>query len=116
MLDRRKQQRWPAYLGGKIAFSTRFAAAECLVRNTSADGAKLVVHNGGFIPDEFDLLIPHRKAEYRVRACWRSLDEIGVAFTGAQNADAPIPISLARRMKRLARENENLRRRLRDPD
>ena len=108
MLDRRKQQRWPAYLGGRIAFSKRFAAAECLVRNTSAAGAKLVIHNGGFIPDEFDLMIPHRRAEYRVRARWRSLDAIGVEFTRAQNADAPIPISLARRMKRLERENENL--------
>jgi hypothetical protein len=114
MLDRRKEQRWPAYLGGRIAFSKRFAAAECLVRNTSAAGAKLIVHNGGFIPDEFDLLIPHRQAAVRVRTCWRSLEEIGVEFTQVQNPDAPIPISLARRMKRLKSENENLKRRLRD--
>jgi hypothetical protein len=114
MRDRRKEQRFPAYLGGRITFSKRFAVADCLVRNTSATGARLVLHNGAFIPDEFDLSIPHRQADYRVRARWRSIDAIGVEITTHAAAPAPVPLSLARRMKRLESENAVLKRRLRE--
>jgi hypothetical protein len=112
MLDRRKAQRWPAYLGGKIIFPQRMAVADCLVRNISAQGAKLVVHNACFVPDEFELLIPCKRAEYRVRPRWRQADQMGVEIAPPHATDVPVPLSYVRRVKRLEEENERLKKRL----
>ncbi|NVO14121.1 MAG: PilZ domain-containing protein [Rhodoplanes sp.] len=112
MQDRRREQRWPAYLRGRISFADRFAAVDCLIRNTSATGARLAVHNGVFVPDEFDLAIPRKSTEVRVRARWRTVDAIGVEIADPPAADAPIPISLARRIRELEAANEALERRL----
>ncbi len=113
MQDRRREQRWPAYLGGTITYSKRVAVLDCLVRNISPSGARLTIASG-VVPDAFDLHIPQQQVEYRVRMRWRSADAIGVEFAHAQDAAAPIPLSLARRVKRLESENAGLRRRLRE--
>lgn len=110
MQDRRREQRWPAYLGGAITYSKSFPAFKCLVRNISARGARLAV-TGGTIPDSFDLVVPYRQAEYRARTRWRTAQAIGVEFQQGDTA-APIPLSLARRIKQLESENAELRRRL----
>jgi len=47
-----------------------------------------------------------------VRACWRTLDEVGVEILPLDASDAPIPLTLARRPKILEAENAALRRRL----
>lgn len=80
MQDRRKEQRWPAYLGGQAIFFHRLSTADVLIRNTSASGAKLVVCNGHLIPNEFSLNVARREREYRVKTCWRRRDEIGIQF------------------------------------
>ncbi len=78
MLERRKEQRWPAYLGGRIVFKGRAAAAECLIRNTSRSGARLVVSQATRLPEEFLLKVPYRKTELRVRTRWRRVEHVGV--------------------------------------
>lgn len=113
MVERRKTQRFPAFLGGVIKFSQDRASAECIIRNRSEGGARLVVHNPGFIPDEFELAIPQQRTTVRARTRWRGYDDLGIEFShaneqGAPNADA------ARRLKRLERENRRLKRQLRD--
>src|SRR5450759_4004851 len=85
MQERRKVQRWPAYLGGRASFLSEKSTADVLIRNTSASGAKVVVHNCRFVPDIFKLTIPKWRAEYCVRACWRHYDEIGVEFEQAND-------------------------------
>jgi hypothetical protein len=89
MRERRKVQRWPAYLGGRASFLSEKSTADVLIRNTSASGAKVVVHNCRFVPDIFKLTIPKWRAEYRVRACWRHYDEIGVEFEQANDMCTP---------------------------
>ena len=111
MLDRRQEQRWPAYLGGKISFSKRFSVADCLVRNTS----RLVVHNGCFVPDAFDLEIPCKRVSYRVRARWRRFDVIGIEIADPPAAGAPVPLHYVRRIRQLEAENSRLKNCLRDP-
>lgn len=113
MLDRRREQRWPAYLGGKISFSKRFSVADCLVRSTSPRGARIVIHNGCFVPDEFDLEIPCKRVSYRVRARWRRFDVIGVEIADPPAAGAPVPLHYVRRLKQLEAENSRLRNCLR---
>ncbi|MBK5957070.1 hypothetical protein CCR97_02415 [Rhodoplanes elegans] len=116
MQDRRREQRWPAYLRGRISFANRFSAVDCLIRNTSPRGARLAVHNSAVVPDEFDLAIPRKGTEVRVRARWRSFEIIGVEVVTAPAADAPIPIGLARRIRDLEAANDSLRRRLAQDD
>jgi hypothetical protein len=111
MQDRRREQRWPAYLGGTITYSKRVAVLDCLVRNISPRGARLTIASG-IVPDAFELHIPQQQAEYHARMRWRSADAIGVEFSHAQDAAAPVPLSLVRRIKRLENENAGLRRRL----
>jgi len=82
MSERRKEQRWPSYLGGRAFFShvRSIEREEVLVRNFSASGAKLVISNGVFVPKAFKLEIPRRQKTYHARTQWRSDDEIGIKF------------------------------------
>lgn len=112
MLDRRKQQRFPSYLGGLIAFSKHCTSAECVIRNRSDGGARLLIYNAGLLPDEFDLIVPKSQAAYRVRARWRHEDEIGVEIASALAADSDSNPLAARRIRRLTAENKRLKRRL----
>lgn len=88
MNERRKEKRWLAYLGGRVSFSRAQSSADLLIRNVSASGAKLVVDNGNFIPDNFNLRIPAWQVEYRARARWRRYNTIGITFE-----EAPIPLN-----------------------
>lgn len=112
MRERRKEQRWPAYLGGRASFFRGQSTADVLIRNRSDSGAKLVVENGRFIPDDFNLTIPDRQTAYRVCARWRRYNEIGVEFEAGRADDMPTPLSSARRIKQLKTKNAELKRRL----
>jgi hypothetical protein len=113
MRDRRKEQRWPAFLAGTISFNRRLSVADCIVRNTSSFGARLVFHNTPFVPDEFELTIAQKNIECRVRTCWRRFDEIGVEIQERQPAERPaLSLQQARRLHRLEQENASLRRQL----
>ena len=112
MLEQRKQRRTRAYLGGRIVTDRRLTAINCLVRNTSGAGAKLVVTSGALLPEEFDLHIPKTQGQYRVRARWRHSEEVGVEVAPAAAGTAPIALDLARRVKKLEAENAELKQRL----
>jgi hypothetical protein len=112
MRERRKEQRWPAYLGGRASFFRGQSTADVLIRNRSDSGAKLIVHDGRFIPDDFNLTLPERQAEYRVCTRWRRYNEIGVEFEAGGADDMPTPLSSARRIKQLKAKNAELKRRL----
>jgi hypothetical protein len=112
MQERRKEGRSSAYLGGQITTSLRLTAIDCIVRNTSGSGARLALPNTAMLPEVFELHIPRRNSAYRVQARWRSLEDVGVEIMPFEVRDAPIPISLARRIRKLEEENVRLRRRL----
>src|SRR5262245_48397510 len=111
MRDRRRTQRQPAYLGGTISFNHRLSEAECVVRNTSAGGARLELTTP-FVPNEFDLVIPKRQAECRVRVMWRRDEQIGVEIAEDTAAEQPLTPAQAKQFERLERENRNLRHQL----
>jgi hypothetical protein len=113
MLERRKSQRSPAFLGGVIVFSQDRASAQCIIRNRSDSGARLIVHNPSFVPDEFELTIPQQQMALRARARWRGCDGLGIEFIHADEEGALDPKAV-RRIKRLEIENRRLKRRLRD--
>jgi hypothetical protein len=114
--ERRKEQRSPAFMGGQITTDRKLIAIDCVVRNTSGMGAKLIVPNATLVPEEFELHITKRESASRVRTRWRRERELGVEVMPLAAASAPVPLSLARRIKRLEIENSALRRRLGECD
>ena len=78
MQDRRTTVRARSFLGGKIIFNNRNSSLDCLVRNVSAQGARLIVSEALVVPEEFELVIPQKGRSYRALLKWRSATECGV--------------------------------------
>jgi len=112
MQERRKEGRSPSYLGGRITTDRRLIAIECVVRNTSGVGARVVVPSATLLPEEFELHIPRKNAAYRVRARWRHLKDVGIEIVPFEAHDGTVPLSLARRLRQLEAENADLLRQL----
>jgi hypothetical protein len=82
---------------------------DCLVRNRSANGARLVFDSATpVLPDRFDLTIVRHDRTWSARSVWRSESAMGVILE-----EKAVPISLAqeRRIRDLRRELDMLRRR-----
>ena len=109
MDDRRKSSRQRSFLHGCIYFNNRRSAIDCLVRDLSADGAKLVFSQTATIPDVVDLHIAQKDQMLRARVQWRAVGEVGVSFetraaTGTASED------LAQRVEQLEAEVAGLKR------
>src|SRR5215204_5177509 len=79
MHERRKTTRNRSYFGGQIAFNGQRSLMDCLVRNISGDGAKLVFTQTATVPQEFVLSVHSKERTFRARVVWRRADEAGVA-------------------------------------
>lgn len=118
MQERRKSHRSRTYLGGRIAFNQRASTMDCLVRNLSSDGARVVFTNTLTVPDEFDLTITRKAESYRARMVWRqpgegdAPGEAGIVFLEPRAEAAPIPLDVARRLKKCEAERDALKRRV----
>ena len=106
MTEARGGDRMRALMGAKIVFNFGSVSHDCLIRNMSEAGAKIVVAPDVGLPDVFDLVVPSRQTTYRARLRWRSLDEIGVAFSPSDSEPVTQRIAL------LEVENKVLRRQL----
>jgi hypothetical protein len=110
--ERRQQRRMPTYLGAQITTDHKLIAIDCVVRNMSGKGAKILVPSTTLIPDEFVLHISSRETAYRVRPRWRRHRALGVEVVPLAADRAPVPLAAARRIKQLEAENAGLKRRL----
>lgn len=84
---------------------------ECLVRNMSRDGAKLVFGGTVEIPAEFDIMIRKRGDSRRAQIVWRLETEAGVSFAAPEERRI-VSIEAARRIRALEAEREALRQRV----
>jgi hypothetical protein len=57
MEERRRFPRSRAYIGAQIAYKNRCCTMDCLVRNVSQDGARLIFAGTATIPIKFDMVI-----------------------------------------------------------
>lgn len=113
MLERRKQQRRKTYLGGQTVYQRRYCVIDCLVRNLSQDGARLVLADGEWIlPSEFDLLIPHRTDSRPARIVWRKQADVGVQLL--DYVEGRSSVEAGRRIDALKKQNIALARRVAD--
>jgi hypothetical protein len=112
MQDRRKSTRQRSYFGGQIAFNRQNSTMDCLVRNISADGARLVFTQTATVPQEFDLSLHRNERTYRAKVIWRRADEAGVAFLEPRPNSAPVSLDMARRLRQCERERTLLQQRV----
>ena len=113
MNERRTANRQKSFLRGSIQFNNRRTAIDCLVRDISASGARLIFSDSISIPDVVELYIPQKEQTLRAHVQWRRGEEVGVAF--AKNAKAPAPAKqasddLAERVEKLEAEIASLKR------
>jgi uncharacterized protein YceH (UPF0502 family) len=91
MGERRIATRQKSFLRGCIYFNNRRAAADCLIRDISETGARLIFSSVVAIPDVVDLYIPQKEQTLRSRVQWRHGEEIGVAFDVVPQMPEPQP-------------------------
>ncbi|WP_342107553.1 PilZ domain-containing protein [Methylobacterium sp. SI9] len=121
MSEHRRETRQRVFLKGRIVFNNGSSSFDCLVRDMSSSGARLVMSDAATLPEAFDLYIPQKDRTYRATLRWRREDGIGVIFEDPARAPAvaptPDPIAtdasvtmLLRRVSELETENAALRR------
>jgi hypothetical protein len=113
MAERRSSTRQKSFLQGRVYFNNRRQSADCLVRDVSAHGARLVFADTLTVPDVVELYLSNKDATVRAEVQWRRGKEIGVGFghsdTLGIDAGAASPDVLARLLK-LESEHASLKR------
>jgi hypothetical protein len=84
----RRSPRIRTYIGGKISFHASYCIVDCLVRDLSTSGAKLVLSGSAIIPGHFDLLLPGKGLKLRSEVVWRGSNRIGVTFLSKEDMRA----------------------------
>jgi hypothetical protein len=110
-IERRRIARQKSFLRGMIYFNNRRNAVDCLIRDISPYGARLIFSDAVTTPDVLELYIPQKEQTLRIHVIWRHGQEVGVAFAQAAQMD-PVAESgdLAERVARLEMELAGLKR------
>ena len=116
-VERRRITRNKSFLRGMIQFNNRRNVVDCLIRDISPYGARLIFSDAVTTPDVLDLYIPQKEQTLRIHVIWRHGQEVGVAFAQATQVDPAAetgePASsagLAERVARLELEIAGLKR------
>jgi len=86
-VERRRTPRQKSFLRGMIYFNNRRNAVDCLIRDISPNGARLIFSDAVTTPDVLDLYIPQKEQTLRVHVVWRHGQEAGVAFAQTAQMD-----------------------------
>ena len=78
--DRRRAHRQRVLLGGKIVHSHGNFSTDCVIRNLSTFGARILLSAGSVVPDTFDLIEMKNGASFSCRVVWRAYPQVGVTF------------------------------------
>ena len=79
MEDRRRFPRTKCYKGAKVLSDGR-TTVTCIVRNVSAEGAKLMLPYSVVLPGEFDLCFDSGRRVRQCRVMWHTAREAGIWF------------------------------------
>ena len=80
MSERRQSTRQKSFLRGCVYFNNRRSATDCLIRDISPTGARLIFSDTVSIPDLVELYIPQKEQSLRARVQWRDV-WVGAAVT-----------------------------------
>jgi PilZ domain len=112
MGERRTSARQRSFLRGRILLNNRQVVLDCLVRDLSEHGARLIFPETPTIPDVVELDIPQKERMLRAHVQWRQGEEVGVTFAAAA-AHAVDTAELAARVDELEAQVAAMRRMLR---
>ena len=112
--ERRRVARQKSFLRGMVYFNNRRSVLDCLIRDISPCGARLVFSDAVTTPDQLDLYIPQKEQTLRTQVVWRHGQEIGVAFAQGAQVDNALAEGgdLGERVQRLEAEMAALKRML----
>ena len=79
MQERRRFPRTRCFKGAKI-IAAGYAVVSCIVRNVSAEGAKLQLAGIVGLPDEFDLCFDSGRRVRQCKVMWRTTSDAGIWF------------------------------------
>jgi hypothetical protein len=114
MGERRQSLRKKSFLRGCVYFNKKRNAMDCLIRDLSDTGARIIFSDTVSVPDVVELYVPQKEQTLRARVQWRHGDEIGLVFPDVGSAtDAPTNGNLAERVAQLETELAALRRMVR---
>src|SRR5215210_1540907 len=105
-VERRRIIRQKSFLRGMIYFNNRRNVVDCLVRDISPYGARLIFSDAVSTPDVLDLYIPQKEQTLRAHVHWRHGQEVGVAFPPASDFPGETG-NLAERVQKLEVEIAN---------
>lgn len=112
--ERRRAPRQKSLLSGRILYNNRRNAVDCLIRDISPYGARLVFSDAVMLPNVLELFIPHKDQTLRVHVIWSNGGEVGVAFPQASEqsnaAGTASADPMAERVQRLEEEVAALKR------
>lgn len=113
MAERRNATRNKSFLRGCLYFNKRRSAVDCLIRDISDVGARVVFSDTVAVPDAVELYIPQKEQTLRAHVQWRHGEELGLAFVDAgsqpRRSDG---VELVNRVTKLEAEVAALRRML----
>src|SRR6185503_7579244 len=110
-VERRRVTRQKSFLRGMIYFNNRRNVVDCLIRDISPYGARLIFSDAVSTPDVFELYIPQKEQTLRIHVIWRHGQEVGVAFAQATQVETVAETGdLAERVGRLEMEIAGLKR------
>ena len=109
--ERRRIARQKSFLRGMVYFNNRRSVADCLIRDISPYGARLIFSDTVTTPDIIDLYIPQKEQTLRSHVIWRIGHDVGVAFPQAVQAEpAANSGDLAERVVKLEAEIAAIKR------
>src|SRR4051795_9751840 len=85
--ERRRIARQKSFLRGAIHFNNRRTVVDCLIRDISPYGARLIFSDAVTTPDVLELYIPQKEQTLRAHVIWRHGQEVGVAFAQATQVE-----------------------------
>ncbi|MGX7703309.1 PilZ domain-containing protein [Methylobacterium sp. Gmos1] len=122
MSELRRETRLRTFLKGRIVFNNGNSSMDCLIRDISASGARLMLSQTATLPDGFDLIIPAKDRTHKATLRWRRADSVGVTFAeevvqpAAPSAPDASAATLLARIRELEAENASLRRQLKEAE
>ncbi|MEX0956739.1 MAG: PilZ domain-containing protein [Rhizobiaceae bacterium] len=78
--ERRRAERERSATNALVRFNSGSETTQCVARNISARGARLVVSGAASVPPRFQLKLDTEREWRNVTVRWRRGDEVGVSF------------------------------------
>lgn len=109
MGERRSLTRQRSFLRGRVFFINRQDSENCLIRDISLRGTRIMSSDLVTTPGLIDLHIPRRSQAIRARVEWRRGNELGLNFPEAATSP-PESVNLVQRIAQLEIERASLQR------